>query len=483
MSVTREHRTKIVATLGPSSSTEAQIEELFMNGVDVFRLNFSHGEYEEHQARYDAIRAVENKTARPIAIMMDLQGPKLRVGTFADDSIQLEMGDAFRLDLDKTPGDQKRVCLPHPEIFAALKPDTDLLLDDGRVRLRVQECGEDYAETIVAVGGPLSNRKGVNVPGVILPLSPLTEKDRKDLEFGLEMGVDWVALSFVQRPEDIIEAKKLIQDRATVVAKLEKPSAIDYLEEIVEATDGVMVARGDLGVEMPPEDVPILQTRIVKSCRKAGKPVIVATQMLDSMVERPVPTRAEATDVANAVKEGADAVMLSAETAAGAYPVEAVKMMNRIILRCQQEDSYWRSLSEDQPELESTTPDAISAAVYQVAGTIDAKAIATYTNSGSTTLRVSRQRPKAPIICLTPRDDTARRMALVWGVHSTRAPDARSMEDMIETAVHQARIDGFVETNDRIVITAGLPFGTPGKTNILRIARIQPKNQLHETSL
>ncbi|MDX1738263.1 MAG: pyruvate kinase [Alphaproteobacteria bacterium] len=483
MSVTREHRTKIVATLGPASSSEEKIEELFKTGVDVFRLNFSHGEYTEHQARYDAIRAVETKTARPISIMMDLQGPKLRVGKFADGPIELKTGDKFRLDLSDQAGDKTRVQLPHPEIFAALENETDLLLDDGRVRLRVKKHGADFAETEVVVGGPLSDRKGVNVPGVILPLSPLTEKDRRDLEFGLEMGVDWVALSFVQRPEDIIEAKKLIDGRALIIAKLEKPSAIEKLHEIVAETDAVMVARGDLGVEMPPEDVPILQTRIVKACRHAGKPVIVATQMLDSMVERPVPTRAEATDVANAVMEGADAVMLSAETAAGAYPVETVKIMNRIILRVQQEDSYWKRLAEDQPDLEPTTPEAISAAVYQVAKTISATAIATYTNSGSTTLRVSRQRPSAPIICLTPRLDTARRMALVWGVHSTRAPDANSMEDMIETAVHQASIDGIVEMDDRIVITAGLPFGTPGKTNILRIARIQSADKLHESSL
>ena len=475
MRLTREHRTKIVATLGPGTSSKDSIEALFRAGVDVFRLNFSHGAYEEHKARLDAIREVENETGRPIAVMMDLQGPKLRVGTFAEGPIELAVGDTFQLDLEDAPGTQERVTLPHPEIFEALEPNTDLLLDDGRVRLRVKECSKSHAVTEVIVGGPLSDRKGVNVPGVILPLSPLTEKDRKDMEFGLEAGVDWCALSFVQRPEDIQEAKELVKGRALVLAKLEKPAAIESLEEIVELTDAVMVARGDLGVEMPPEDVPILQRRIVKACRKAGKPVVVATQMLDSMVDRPVPTRAEATDVANAVYEGADAVMLSAETAVGDYPVEAVKMMNRIINRVQKDEDYWKRLAAGRYEPDATTADAISAAVRQVASTISSKAIVTYTTSGSTTFRMARERPEAPVIGLTPRIQTARRLALVWGVHSVRAPDAKSMEDMVDTAVHQARIDEFVETGDRIVITAGVPFGTPGKTNIMRIARILPK--------
>lgn len=482
MRIRREHRTKIVATLGPGTSSPEQIEALFNAGVDVFRLNFSHGAYEEHKKRLDTIRAVENQTGRPIAVMMDLQGPKLRVGQFADGPIELAPGDKFRLDLKEEKGSQERIQLPHPEIFQALKPDAELLLDDGRVKLKVTDCSDSHADTEVITGGPLSDRKGVNVPGVLLPLSPLTEKDRADMEFGLEAGVDWCALSFVQRPEDIEEAKALVKGRAAVLAKLEKPAAIDSLDGIIDLADGIMVARGDLGVEMPPEDVPVLQRRIVRASRLAGKPVVVATQMLDSMVERPVPTRAEATDVANAVYEGADAVMLSAETAVGQYPVEAVEMMNRIIVRVQKDETYWRSLADDRPEPEATTADAISSAVRQIGSTISAKAIATYTTSGSTTLRVARERPEMPVICLTPRTDTARRMAIVWGVHSCRAPDARSMEDMIETAVHQARIDEFVETGDRIVITAGLPFGTPGKTNILRIARIRPKGELHEVS-
>ena len=468
----RIHRTKIVATLGPASSTEEQIEKLFLAGVDVFRMNFSHGEPDEHRARHEAIRNVEKRTGRPIGIMMDLQGPKLRVGKFANGPIELVEGAAFRLDLDKTPGDQTRAPLPHPEIFAALEPETDLLLDDGRVRLRVKSCGPDHADTEVVVGGPLSERKGVNVPGVVLPLSSLTAKDRKDMEFGLSLGVDWCALSFVQRPEDIIEARDLVKGRAGILAKLEKPSAVERLEEIVELTDAVMVARGDLGVEMPAEDVPVQQRRIIKACRVAGKPVVVATQMLDSMMDRPVPTRAEASDVATAVYDGADAVMLSGETAAGDYPLESVKMMNRIIERVQKEDLYWSGLENQRQPPEDTTPDAISAAVTIAADTIAPAAIVTYTTSGSTTFRMARERPRCPIICLTPRESTARRQCIVWGVHACRTPDANSLDDMVDIATHQARIDGFADPGDRVIITAGVPFGTPGKTNLLRIARV-----------
>lgn len=468
----RQHRTKIVATLGPGTGDAASIEALFNAGVDVFRLNFSHGAYEGHKERLDAIRDLERRTARPVAVMMDLQGPKLRIGTFKEGPIELEEGAAFRLDLDKVEGDLKRVTLPHPEIFAALEPGADLLLDDGKVRLTVDKCGADFADCTVAVGGPLSERKGVNVPGVLLPLSALTEKDRADLEYGLSLGVDWVALSFVQRPEDIEEARALIQGRAAILAKLEKPSAITALDAIVEASDAIMVARGDLGVEMPPEDVPVLQRRIIRACRLSGKPVVVATQMLDSMVERPVPTRAEASDVATAVYSGADAVMLSAETAVGEYAVESVEMMNRIIVRVERDPAYVEGLESQRPSPESTTADAIATAAAQMAATLAVNAIATYTTSGSTTLRIARERPVAPILGLTPRDDTARMLSIVWGVHAARVPDASDLDDMVGTATHQAKIDGFGVDGDRIVITAGVPFSTPGKTNLIRIARI-----------
>src|ERR1700733_4126547 len=371
----RQRSAKIVATLGPASSTEAMIDALFLAGVDVFRLNFSHGKHEEHRARLDIIRALEKKHGRPICIMADMQGPKLRVGAFAEGKVKLVAGKPFRLDLAKAPGDQKRAPLPHPEIFAAIEPGTDLLLDDGNIRLKVEKCGKDFADTLVITGGELSDRKGVNVPNAVLPLSALTPKDRVDLNFALEIGADWIALSFVQRPDDVAEAKKIIAGRAGVLVKLEKPAAIGSLREIIELSDAAMVARGDLGVEMPPEDVPPVQREIIHTSRMAGKPVVVATQMLESMVHAPVPTRAEASDVATAVYEGADAVMLSAETAAGDYPVEAVMMMDRIIRRVQADPHYFPGLKSGATMPEHTTSDAISNAARQVAETGGAAAI------------------------------------------------------------------------------------------------------------
>ncbi len=395
----RQRSAKIVATLGPASSTPEMIAALFRAGVDVFRLNFSHGERSDHLARIETIRALEKETGRPIGILADMQGPKLRLGTFADGKVRLKAGAHFRLDLDKTPGDAERAPLPHPEIFAALEPGTELLLDDGNVRLKVEACSDRFAETVVVDGGALSDRKGVNVPNVVLPMSALTAKDRDDLAFALDAGADWIALSFVQRPEDVAEARKLVGNRAGIMVKLEKPAALRQLAEIIELTDAVMVARGDLGVEMPPEDVPPAQKRIVRACRLAGKPVIVATQMLESMVHAPVPTRAEASDVATAIYDGADAVMLSAETAAGEYPVEAVTMMDRIVRRVQADPLYNASLDAGAAaEPEHTSSDAISAAARQVAHTIGAAAICSYTTSGATALRAARERPDAPIL-------------------------------------------------------------------------------------
>ncbi|MBU0725807.1 MAG: pyruvate kinase [Alphaproteobacteria bacterium] len=468
----RQRSTKIVATLGPASATAEQIRALFAAGADVFRLNFSHGAHEDHAERVRTIRALEEETGRPIGIMMDLQGPKLRVGTFAAGRIELHAGRHFRLDLDKAPGDDNRVCLPHPEIFKAIAPGDALLLDDGKIQLKVLACDATSADTEVIAGGPLSDRKGVNVPNAVLDLSPLTDKDRRDLAFGLDLGVDWVALSFVQRPDDIAEARKLIAGRATIIAKLEKPSAIRYLNEIIEMTDAVMVARGDLGVEMAPEDVPSLQKQIVRACRIAGKPVIVATQMLESMIVAPAPTRAEASDVATAVYDGADAVMLSAESAAGKYPVESVGMMNRIITRVERDSLYRTIIDAVHGTPDATGQDAITAAARQVAETISAVAIVTYTTSGSTTLRASRERPTVPILCLTSKQETARRLSIAWGVHSMKTRDARNFADMVQTAQGIVLKEGFGQKDDKFVVTAGVPFGTPGATNVLRIARV-----------
>jgi len=468
----RRRSAKIVATLGPSSSAPDRIRELFEAGADVFRLNFSHGTHDDHRARFEAIRRVENATGRPIGILADLQGPKLRLGTFAEGPIELSAGAPFHLDLDRQAGDEHRAPLPHPEIFAALQPGTELLLDDGKVRLEVEICGSSFADTRCLVGGTLSDRKGVNVPNAVLPLSAITEKDRADLSFALEQGADWIAFSFVQRPDDVAEGRKLVARRAGVMVKLEKPSAIRHLHEIIELADGLMVARGDLGVEMPPEDVPSVQKQVVHACRAAGKPVVVATQMLESMITAPTPTRAEASDVATAVYEGADAVMLSAETAAGRYPVESVAMMNRIASRVQEDPLYYSTLESTRIEHEHTASDAISAAACQVAHLVGAAAIVSYTTSGATALRAARERPEAPILVLTSNLATARRLAVLWGAHCVHTSDVKSFADMVQKAVRIAHREKVAEVGQRVVITAGVPFGTPGATNILRVAWI-----------
>ncbi|MFQ5775476.1 MAG: pyruvate kinase [Kiloniellaceae bacterium] len=469
----RKRKVKIIATLGPSSSEPSVIRELFEVGADVFRLNFSHGAPADHRRNLETIRALERELHRPIGVLMDLQGPKLRVGQLEGGRIELEPGAKFRLDLTDAPGDRRRAPLPHPEVFATLTPGADLLLDDGKLRLRVEDCGADYAETVVVTGGPLSNRKGVNVPGVVLPISPLTDKDRGDLRFGLDLGVDWVGLSFVQRPEDVAEARRLIAGRAAVMVKIEKPSAIDHLDRLIEQSDAIMVARGDMGVEMPPEDVPSLQKRIIRACRLAGKPVVVATQMLDSMVHVPAPTRAEASDVATAVYDGADAVMLSAETASGDYPVDSVTMMDRIASRTEADPFYRPLLHALHPEPEPTAPDAISAAAAQVAATIKAAAIVSYTTSGSTALRAARERPDVPILVLTSKIGTARRLAVTWGAHCVHTADVKSFQEMVQKACRIARQEGIAAPGDKLAITAGVPFGTPGATNVLRIAWVE----------
>ena len=469
----RTRRAKIVATLGPASSSPEVIRQLFEAGVDVFRMNFSHGDFDSHAARFRMVRDVERECQRPIGILADLQGPKLRVGKFAEGHVVLQPGQAFRFDLDTAPGDSTRVQLPHPEIFAALVPQTELLLDDGKLRVRVERCDAQSADTTVLVGGKLSERKGVNVPGVVLPISALTPKDRADLDTALKLGADWIALSFVQRPEDILEARALIQGRAGVLAKLEKPSAIERLEEVVDAADAIMVARGDLGVEMPAENVPAIQKRIVKLCRKLGKPVIVATQMLESMIESPVPTRAEASDVATAIYDGADAVMLSAESAAGKYPVEAVTIMNRIIEGTESDALYRQLIEASHAAAESGKQDvtqAICCAMRRASALLKANAIVCYTSSGHTSLRAARERPDSPILSLSPQLSVSRKMALAWGVHSVHVEDPQDMRQLAPMATEVARLQGFVRPGEPVVILAGVPFGESGTTNMLRIA-------------
>jgi pyruvate kinase len=470
----RQRKAKIVATLGPASTTRKQIEALFKAGADIFRLNLSHGTHEDHKARYDIIREIEDDFDRPIGVLVDLQGPKLRVGTFKDGGIDLKAGQSFRFDLDsKKPGDEKRAPLPHPEILEAVEPGSNLLLDDGRIRVVVKKEGKDCIDCEVVTGGRLTDRKGVNIPDAVLKVSPLTKKDREDLRFGLDLGADWIALSFVQRPEDIAEARRLVAGRSRILAKLEKPAAIEHLEEIIELSDAVMVARGDLGVELPAEVVPGLQKRIVVASRRAGKPVVVATQMLESMVAAPTPTRAEASDVATAIYDGADAVMLSAESASGKYPLEAVSIMNRIIEQTERDPSYRRIIDAQHSDPEATGADAISAAAAQVARTLTASAIVTYTTSGSTALRVARERPDAPILCLTQDLATARRLALLWGAHCVHTADIRTFSEMVEKATRVAVKQEFAKKGERLVITAGVPFGRPGSTNTLRVAWIE----------
>ena len=470
-----DRRTKIVATLGPASQDEAVLHKLVAAGVNVFRLNFSHGTHEEQRERYNLVRRVEKAAGRPIGILMDLQGPKLRIGTFASGRITLSKGDTFRLHLEQRVGDQDGVCLPHKEIFDVMTIGNELLVDDGKVRLRVKDIQPGIATTEVMVGGVISDRKGVNVPDTQLPISALTEKDRADLVFGLELGVDWVALSFVQRAEDMLEARELVQGRAAVLAKLEKPSALEELEKIIAVSDAVMVARGDLGVELPPERVPSIQKRIVEAARSQGRPVIVATQMLESMINAPVPTRAEASDVATAIYDGADAVMLSAETAAGSYPVEAVEVMGRIISETENDERYRRLLKVYPIEGETSDADAIACAASQIATLRHCRAIVTFTSTGSTTLRAARVRGEVPILGLTPSHHVARMLSLVWGVYSVQTRDVVSLSDMVGKSVRMVQRKGFAELGDRIVVTAGVPFGQPGTTNVLRLAVVSSK--------
>jgi pyruvate kinase len=470
----RRHRNvKIVATLGPASSDYDTIRALHEAGADVFRLNMSHGEHSEIAERHRIIRQIEEDLNSPIAILADLQGPKLRVGTFANGEEELIEGAAFRLDLDEAEGDVSRVCLPHPEIFAALEPGADLLVNDGKIRLRVTACGPDFADCAVVIGGTISNRKGVNVPDVVLPLAALSDKDRADLEFVCELGVDWLALSFVQRPEDVNEARTLTKGRAAILSKIEKPAAVKCFDDILEVSDGIMVARGDLGVELPVQNVPPIQKRLVRKCRAMAKPVIVATQMLESMIESPMPTRAEVSDVATAIYEGSDAIMLSAESAAGDYPVEAVQTMDNVAREVESDPTYREVIEASRRADRQTVADGIVAAAREIAETTDIKVICCYTESGTTALLTARERPKVPIIGLTSLRGTARRLALTWGVHPVMTGELTRFKMAVINAARAARAEGYAEETDQIVVTAGVPFNVPGTTNILRVAPCQ----------
>ncbi|AUX68174.1 pyruvate kinase [Porphyrobacter sp. HT-58-2] len=469
----RGRKVKILATIGPASRSPEMLEKLVRAGADAFRLNMSHGSHADHEPVIAAIRALEKQFARPIAILADLQGPKLRVGTFRDGQAVIRHSGHFTLDRDETPGDENRVCLPHPELFGIMERGQRLLINDGKIRLKVLEADESRILCSAEVGGVISDRKGVNVPDAEVPIPALTEKDRRDLAFATEHGADWIALSFVQRPEDIAEARKLIGTHGTAIcAKIEKPQAVHRLDEIIELADGIMVARGDLGVELEPFEVPPLQKKIVNVARRAGKPVIVATQMLESMIEAPTPTRAEVSDVANAVYDGADAVMLSAESAAGAWPEESVAMMDRIAVQVECDEGYKERVRFLDTPPDATTSDALAHACMTIADTVPISAITVFTSSGSTARRVARERPGTPMLVLTPSMRTARRMGLLWGAHAVATKDIGSFEEMIGKGKRMALRHGFSQGGAKLIVLAGVPFGTPGATNLLHVVTV-----------
>jgi pyruvate kinase len=470
--IRRSRKVKILATLGPASSTKETITALVRAGADAFRVNMSHGEHEIHSRTIALVREVEKDLGKPLSILCDLQGPKLRVGKFRDGSAFIRHGAHFTLDRSPEPGDDTRVQLPHPELFGILQKGQRLLIDDGKLRLKVIRAESDSLLCSAEVGGPISDRKGVNVPDTLVPVPALTEKDRRDLAFAIKEQADWIGLSFVQRPEDVAEARKLMGGYGALMAKIEKPSAIDTLDEIIELSDGIMVARGDLGVELNPEDVPPLQKRIIEHVRLAGKPVVVATQMLESMIERPTPTRAEVSDVANAVYDGADAVMLSAETAAGAWPIEAVTIMDRIAVQVEADATYRKRIHITETPPDATMADALSAACASIAETLPIEAIVCFTGSGISARRVARERPSAPMLVLTPSLRTARRLALLWGAHAVLTRDIGSFEEMIGKGKRMALRHGFGGAGSRLVALAGVPFGVPGSTNLLHVVTL-----------
>lgn len=470
--IRRYKQTKIVATLGPASANADTIKKLFQTGVDLFRLNFSHGKHDAHRANAELIRSLEKEYNRPIGILADLQGPKLRIGRFKNERIELKTGQMFTFDSDETEGDENRVYLPHPEVIDALEVGHAILLDDGKVRVVIKEKKNGSLITKIEAGKYLSDNKGFNVPDIVLPIPAMTEKDKTDMEAALNIGADWIALSFVQRVEDLYEAQSLLKGRAALMAKIEKPSALKDIDNIIETADGIMVARGDLGVEIPPEKVPAVQKQIVRKARHKGTPVIVATQMLESMVENARPTRAEASDVATAVYDGADAVMLSAETAVGAYPVETVSIMSRICEQTEHDETYRQIMESDMPDGEDDSSDSITMAAVMVADDIGAAAIVNYTSSGSTALRTAKQRPDIPVLCLTQNLSTARRLTLSYGVRSLHVEDVNSFAETVDKAVKLVKENHYAKQSDKIVLTAGVPFGVSGTTNVLRIADV-----------
>jgi pyruvate kinase len=470
-------RTKIVATIGPASRDEDTIRQMIRNGMNVARINFSHGDHQTHGENIDRIRRIAQEEGAVIAILCDIQGPKIRIGKVANEPLNLEKGDRVTFTLDNVPGDNGVISLPHPEFIRDIKTGMQLLLDDGNIELMVVQTITRGLICETVVPGALTSRKGVSAPTARLTLSAITEKDRADIEFALSKNTEYLAMSFVRSQEDIRELKWLIRHlggEVAIIAKIEKHEALENIESIIEISDGIMVARGDLGVETPAEEVPVHQKRIIKLCNSVGKPVITATQMLSSMVDNPRPTRAEASDVYNAILDGTDAVMLSNETAAGSYPTIAVETMARIAVIAEQ--GFWtgrraepRQVVRPNAEGREAVSDAISQSTCQVAEALDCKAIVTSTLTGYTTRRVAKERPQTPVLCVTPSEITQRRMALVWGVIPLLIPEFKSIDGMIAEVVKAAQDAELVTVGDSLVIIAGVPFGVGGQTNFLKI--------------
>jgi len=465
--MTAVHYTKILATIGDKTGTEDMLIKLVESGINMVRLNFSHGTQDEHAARIKVIRNVEKKTGQPLGILADMQGPKYRVGVVKE-GVVLTEGQEFIFTMDECEGDETRVYLPHEDIFRVILPKTTILMDDGKLRLRVKQVGTREFTAIVQTGGPLKSRKGVNVPDVVLDTKPLTPKDLSDLAFALEHGVDGIALSFVQRASDVIEAKALIKGRAFVLSKIEKPAALDDIDDIIAASDAIMIARGDLGVELPAEVVPSVQKRLLRKCRQVGKPVVVATQMLESMIEAPTPTRAEASDVANAVFDGADTVMLSAETAAGAYPIEAVSIMARIIGNTEAHIAKHPQDGPAQLKVEPSVYHAVAQAAVKLADDINAAALVVFTATGNTAVRVSRERPQLPLVVMTPEIDVQRRLSMLWGARSYLQGET-DYETAVQEARHLVLSQNIGTPGQQIIVVAGIPFGKSGSTNSMRV--------------
>lgn len=468
----RNRKSKILSTLGPATSNKKIIKDLFISGADIFRLNFSHGSTEEHRKNYNLIREVEKEIGRPICVIADLQGPKLRIGEFKNNEVKIKKGNEFQLDLNNNLGDEYRVYFPHPEVYQSLTPNSIILINDGKIRLQVIEQTKDFLKTEILNDSIISNNKGVNIPDVELPLASITSKDKADLQKALDMGVDWIALSFVQTHNDVEELKKIVQEKSLVMAKIEKPSALKNLDNILKVSDGIMIARGDLGVEISPEKIPSIQKNIVRKARQAGKPVVVATQMLESMINNPTPTRAESSDVATAIYDGADTVMLSAETAIGKYPVESVSIMNRIIESVENDDANYLNEIQMQNRHDKSSTDAIIAAADTISRNAQAAVIVTFSVSGGTTFRMARERCPVRVVAISPSIRTARKLCIVWGIHSCVGDDAQNTKEMVSNACKIIKEEGLAKLGDSIVITAGVPFGNAGSTNLLRIAKI-----------